>query len=158
MRKISLFLLAVFLSVFFFSCAASSFFALNIENPCVIENAVHVLCVNGFDSCVRFDMRNDSKEKIESVTVTFSLNDEDGSSMLVSGSTVTVTAEVFAEADESFSFDISADFFLLESPDEPYNVDFAYINSIRYVSGHVWHDFYGMYSAVEREKETDDSE
>lgn len=146
---IRLFIFMIFLLT---GCCGTSFFELADSNLCIIEDAVHTVHddSDGTYSEILFCVYNNSALNVESVSVTFSLSDDEGNSVLVSGDSVTFTENVSAGAYERFCLTIKADSFMYESAVESCNVDTAYINYVRYDDGSVWRDIYGMYSVIER--------
>jgi len=86
---------------------------------------------------------NKSEKSITSFTLVFFMFDSDGNIPAYGRSSLVLTINAEIAGGESFEHLLSLDKYLVEVPEEPYQIDYMYLSKIVYENGEIWTDPFG---------------
>jgi hypothetical protein len=93
---------------------------------------------------LNFNFWNKGKSKVREFTMVFCMYDEDGNPLALGKSNVVINVHALIDSGEFYEGTVSLDRFLLEMPEEPYQIDYLYVSRIVYDDDSVWTDPFGL--------------
>lgn len=93
-----------------------------------------------------FDFFNGSEKTVTDFSVSFLVFDEDGKSPFLGSNKIVADFEAQIPSKESAEISLALDDYLTIVPETPYEIDYLYVQKIKYSDGSSWEDCFGMYA------------